>query len=112
MSYDNDISDHDLAIMLHNEIVKIANIFIRCENVEIEHLKGLNPSLGSVAKLAKSISLKISKLINDEVWEGQRILINAQQAVCLMEEAALGVLNNSKSAVIDAINRLKSIKEE
>lgn len=106
------LSDEDLAIMFHNEIVKIAEIFILCEDMKFEHLKGLDPSLGSVAKLAKNISVRISHLINQEEWSGQRILINAQQAVCFMEQAALGVLNDRKESVIDAINKLKSISQE
>lgn len=114
-SLHEDFYDYDLAVELYNRIITVASWFIIDVNLEtktIEELKNNDPSLDGLSKKTKKLSTIISMLLDADVWEGQRIIDNAKQAVCLMEQIVSGIQNNDAKIILDAANHLKSMHRE
>lgn len=107
--------DYDLAVELYNRIIDVASWFIVDVNVEkktIEELKNNDPSLSGMSKQTRKLAVIIDLLLDTGVWDGQRIVENAKQAVCLMDQIVNGINNNNEVSIKDAACKLKLMHKE
>ena len=54
----------------------------------------------------------IDLLLDTGVWDGQRIVENAKQAGCLMDQIVNGINNNNEVSIKDAACKLKLMHKE
>jgi len=104
------VNSNALALELYRKIQEVSAWFVKHVNAKsIAQLQGFNPSFAEIANLSEATADIISKLLKVGVWDDERVMANASQAVILMHQVASAIERGDMDSIQDGANRLSAM---
>lgn len=100
------VNSNDLALELYWKIQEVSAWFVKHVNAKsVEQLRDFNPSFAEIADLSDATADIITKC----VWDDERVMANARQAVLLMRQVAEAIERGDNDSIQDGANRLSAM---
>lgn len=104
------VNSNDLALELYWKIQEVSAWFVKHVNAKsVEQLRDFNPSFAEIADLSDATADIITKLLQVGVWDDERVMANARQAVLLMRQVAEAIERGDNDSIQDGANRLSAM---
>ncbi|HBK9380552.1 TPA: hypothetical protein LOG42_003478 [Escherichia coli] len=92
------------------KIQEVSAWFVKHVNAKsVEQLRDFNPSFAEIADLSDATADIITKLLQVGVWDDERVMANARQAVLLMRQVAESIERGDNDSIQDGANRLSAM---